>query len=144
MPELAGSSNYILLAEDNPADIQLVRVALEDRAIDCDLFVVSDGERAVEWIEGIDRDPNLNCPKIILMDLHLPKVDGDEILACLRASEKCGSTPVVVMTSSDSPGDRAIASRHSAMHYFRKPSTLDQFLTIGDIVKDIIGFDTRQ
>jgi len=132
------SSNYILLAEDNPADVQLVREALEDRAVACDLHVVPDGEQAVQFIERIDRDPSLNCPELLIVDLYLPKRDGEEILRCLRASERCGKTAVVVMTSSYAPSDMERAQRHAALHYFRKPTSLDQFLTLGDVVKEIV------
>ncbi len=132
------SPNYILLAEDNPADTQLVREALEDRKVVCDLHVVPDGEQAVEFIERIDRDAALNCPRLLLLDLHLPKVDGEEILRRLRASERCGQTAVVIMTSSDFPRDREKGMHYAALHYFRKPNTLKEFLTLGDVVRDII------
>lgn len=132
-------SNYILLAEDNPADVELVREALADRAVACDLHVVSDGEQAVRFIEQIDRDSTLNCPKLLLVDLHLPKKDGEGILRCLRASERCGQTPVVIMTASSSPHDSEKAVAYAALHYFRKPAGLDEFMELGDVVKEIMG-----
>jgi CheY-like chemotaxis protein len=135
------SSRYILLAEDNPADVLLVREALEDRGVNYDLHVLSDGAQAVRFIEEIDRDQALHCPRLILLDLHLPKVDGDAILRSLRASERCGQTAVVIMTSSDSPRDLESATRNAALHYFRKPATLEQFLLLGDVVKSIVGRD---
>jgi two-component system, chemotaxis family, response regulator Rcp1 len=140
---LGDRSEYILLAEDNSADIELVREALEDRAIAYDLHVVEDGERAMDFIQRIDRDSTLHCPKLFLVDLHLPKRDGEEVLRCLRASERCGQTPVVILTSSDSPSDRETAARNAALHYFRKPSTLEQYLQLGDVVKNIIELNTR-
>ena len=83
-------SEYILLAEDNSAAIELVREALKDRAIAYELQVVEDGERAMDFIERVDRDSALLCPKLFLLDLHLPKREGQEVLRCLRASERCG------------------------------------------------------
>src|ERR1700689_662332 len=94
------SSRYILLAEDNPADVLLVREALEDRAVNCELHVISDGEQVVRFIEQIDSDRALHCPRLVLLDLHLPKRDGGEILKALRSSERCGQTPVVILTAS--------------------------------------------
>ena len=138
MLDLGGRSSYILLAEDNPADVQLVREALEDREVQCGLHVVPDGAQAISFIEQVDRSSTLPCPSLLLLDLHLPKRNGEEILRYLRASERCGRTPVVVLTSSESPRDVENATRHAALHYFRKPSALDEFLTLGDIVKDII------
>lgn len=108
-------SEYILLAEDNSADIELVREALEDLAIAYELHVVEDGERAMDFIQSIDRDATLPCPKLFLLDLHLPKRDGQEVLRCLRASERCGQTPVVILTSADSPSDRETATRNAVL-----------------------------
>src|ERR1700689_3020005 len=82
------SSRYILLAEDNPADVLLVREALEDRAVAYDLHVIADGEQVVRFIERIDSDRTLHCPDLMLLDLNLPKRDGGEILKTLRASER--------------------------------------------------------
>ena len=137
MPSIT-DSRYILLAEDNPADVELVRVALEDRSVDCDLRVVSDGQKAMEFLDRLDADSKLACPSLLLLDLHLPKRDGAEVMSRLRASERCGQTAVVVLTSSDSPRDMEDAERHAALHYFRKPCSLDEFLALGDIVKRIV------
>jgi len=134
----SNGSRYILLAEDNPADAQLVREALQGRSVACDLHVVRDGEQAMAFLERLDADSKLDCPSLFLLDLHLPKRDGAAIMRRLRASERCGQTAVVVLTSSDSPRDIEEAERHAALHYFRKPSSLEQFLTLGDIVKEII------
>lgn len=131
-------SQYILLAEDNPADIHLVREALEDSAVAYRLEVVSDGEEVIKFLARIDRDSTLFCPKMMLLDLHLPKRDGEEILRCLRSSERCGLTPVVIMTSSDAPHHVEMATRNAALHYFRKPTSLEQYLKLGDVVKQII------
>jgi CheY-like chemotaxis protein len=133
------SSRYILLAEDNPADVLLVREALEDRALNCELQVITDGQRVVQFIEQIDSDHALPCPQLVLLDLHLPKRNGEEILKSLRASERCGQTPVVILTASESPDDEANATRHAALHYFRKTTSLEEFMKLGDVVHDILG-----
>jgi CheY-like chemotaxis protein len=138
MLNLGGRAKYILLAEDNPADVQLVREALEDRSVDCGLHVVPDGAQAIAFLERIDGNSSLPCPSLLLLDLHLPKRNGEEILRCLRAGERCGQTPVVILTSSDSPRDMENATRHAALDYFRKPSSIDEYLRLGDIVKEII------
>jgi CheY-like chemotaxis protein len=132
-------SRYILLAEDNPADVLLVREALEDRVLNCELHVIADGEQVVRFIEQIDSDQAVPCPQLVLLDLHLPKRDGEAILKSLRASERCGQTPVVILTASESPHDEANATRYAALHYFRKAASLEQFMKLGDIVNDIIG-----
>lgn len=136
---MAISSRYILLAEDNPADAWLVREALEDRGVNFHLHVIADGEQVVQFIERIDSDGNLDCPHLVLLDLNLPKRDGIEILKFLRASERCGQTPVVILTGSYSPQDEVTATRHAALHYFHKSASLERFMQLGDVVNDILG-----
>src|SRR4051794_4187997 len=131
------SPKKILLAEDNPGDVLLVREAL--RFIECELQVLTDGGEAVAFINRLDADSKIPCPDLLLLDLNLPKYGGREILKCLRASERCGQTPVVILTSSDSMDDQAIAERHATIHYFRKPSSLDQYMALGEVVKDALA-----
>src|SRR6516164_2377202 len=102
----------ILLAEDNPGDIWLVREALRQHEIKCELEVVSDGEKMLSFIQSLDLNANLPCPDLLLLDLHLPKRDGIEVLVHLRSSERCGRTRVIVLTSSDAPADHLFAERN--------------------------------
>lgn len=129
---------HILLAEDNPADVGLVREALREHQVKCELRVICDGEQVLSYIDRLDLDSELPCPDLFLLDMYLPKRDGNEVLTHLRASERCAKTPVVILTSSDSPKDHESAERNAAIHYFRKPSSLAQFLLLGNIVKDAI------
>ena len=135
------SPSQIVLAEDNPADVGLVREALREHNICHELRVISDGEEALAFIDRLNLDSKIPCPDVLLLDLHLPKHDGGEILRYLRASERCGQTPVVVLTSSDSPWDHQTADHNAAIHYFRKPLTLGQFMQLGRIVKEVIRCD---
>jgi CheY-like chemotaxis protein len=129
----------ILLAEDSPADVVLVREALKEHGVACTLHIVSDGEEAIAFIENLDSIPNDLRLDLLLLDMHLPKQDGDVILRRLRSTKSCSGTPVVVMTASDSPYDHETAAKHAVLHYFRKPSTLEQFLQLGGIVKGILS-----
>ena len=129
---------YLLLAEDNPADVELVRSALEKWSVDCAVHVVADGGKAVEFLDRLDADAELACPCLLLVDLHLPKQNGAAVIRRLRSSKRCGQTAVVILTGSDSPHDIEDAERHAALHYFRKPSSLEQFLMLGRIVKEIV------
>lgn len=136
---MAASPCQILLAEDNPADVRLVREALREHEVHCDLRVISDGEEVVSFIEGLDQDLKYPCPDLLLLDMHLPKRDGNDVLNHLRASERCGRTRVVILTSSDAPSDHQVAEKHAALHYFRKPSSLGQFMQLGKIVRDVLS-----
>ena len=134
-----GRSSYkILVAEDSAPDVGLVRMALAEQNVDCDLVVIADGARVISYIETIDSDPQHPPLDLVLLDMHLPKHGGDDILTSLRATERYAQTPVIVMTASDSPEDHANAERHAALHYFRKPLNLAEFMQLGVIVKEIL------
>ena len=104
----------ILVAEDNPADVYLIRAALEEYGIDLPLQVAADGREVLQIIcqlEGVSETQL----KLIILDLNLPRHDGIEILQRLRDSERLGCVPVVVLISSDSPRDRILASEFGAL-----------------------------
>ncbi len=123
----------ILLAEDNPGDVLLVRQALEEHDLLHELFIVSDGEEASRFIDQIG---NINsCPDLFLLDLNLPKIDGLEILDQLRNRSKCPSIPVVVISSSDRCVEPKRLDAFSIDHYFKKPYDLDGFLELGALIR---------
>lgn len=129
----------ILLAEDNPADVALVREAFKEHDVSCGLHVVKDGAEAIGFIERLDADRREPPLDLLLLDMHLPKHDGADILKRLRSTERYAQTPVIVMTGSTSTQDEEAADRNAALHYFRKPSSAAQFLELGAIVKDLLA-----
>lgn len=131
--------DHILLAEDSPADVGLVRLALREQNFNHILHVATDGEEAIAFIEKADLDSTVAGPDLLLLDMHLPRYNGEQILQRLRSTERYAQTPVVVMTSSDSPADQDRAEKHAALFYFRKPSRLDEFIQLGAIVRDILA-----
>lgn len=133
------ASVLILLAEDNRGDVGLILHALQEYQVDHELLVVDDGEKAIKYIELAECDDSIRCPDLILLDLNLPKKDGEQVLTRVRISHKCAAIPVVILTSSDSPQDRAMAERLGATKFFHKPSDLEEFMKIGGIVKDIVA-----
>jgi two-component system, chemotaxis family, response regulator Rcp1 len=128
----------ILLAEDNPADVYLIREALKEHGVDYPICVASDGRRVLELIAKGEPVENEDLVMIIL-DLNLPLHDGIEILRQLRGSSVLAGVPVVVLTSSDSPRDRIVASELGAACYLRKPSNLEQFLELGAVLKNLLA-----
>ena len=134
---------HILLAEDSAADVGIVRIALRDQNFDHILHVARDGEEAIAFIEKADRDSKAPGPDLLLLDMHLPRYSGEQILQRLRSTERYAQTPVVVMTSSASPEDQEHAQKNAALFYFRKPSRLDEFIRLGGIVRDILVRETR-
>jgi CheY-like chemotaxis protein len=127
----------ILLAEDNPADVYLIRVALEEHGIDLPLEVVSDGKEVLQIIESEPRSDGASL-SLIILDLNLPRHDGIEIMQRLLENGRMAQVPVVVLTSSDSPRDRTLAHSLGAARFLRKPSNLEQFLGLGAAFKDVL------
>jgi chemotaxis family two-component system response regulator Rcp1 len=114
-----------------------VREAIRHENLQIDMHIVSDGQKAIEFLERAESDENAPCPQCMLLDLNLPRVEGFEILRRVRASQKCGSIPVVVITSSDSPSDRSQAAALGA-GYFRKPPSYEEFLKLGAVLKQLV------
>jgi CheY-like chemotaxis protein len=133
----------VLLADDNPSDVYLIREALREHAVDCMLHVVSDGKDALGIISGETGSADAASLSLIILDLNLPRHDGIEILQKLRESVILEHVPVVVLTSSDSPRDRILANELGATRYLRKPSNLDEFLSLGAVFKDLLGQTTK-
>jgi chemotaxis family two-component system response regulator Rcp1 len=133
----------ILVAEDNPADVYLIREALKEHGVEGGIRVVSDGGDLLRMIgreDSVATDRNFG---LIILDLNLPRHDGIEILQRLGQSPAFAQIPVVVLTSSDSPKDRLVANQLGAIRYFRKPSNLEQFLNLGAVFKDLLTHGKR-
>jgi chemotaxis family two-component system response regulator Rcp1 len=126
----------ILIIEDNPADVHLIREALLERQINFTLQVIDDGESAFQFF---GETAGQRVADIVLLDLNLPKISGDAILSRIRQNPALQDVPTVVLTSSDSPKDRNQAERLGATAYVRKPSNLDEFFAIGGLVQQLTG-----
>jgi CheY-like chemotaxis protein len=130
----------ILIAEDNPADVFLIRKTIEKAGIVADLHFVDDGEKAIEFFDRFDSNPDIVCLDLILLDINLPKMRGNEVLQHMRASEKCGDSKVLVVTSSDSPDDIDVdeMNRLGATGYFKKASDFSEFMKLGEVVRNLL------
>jgi len=128
----------ILLAEDNPADVYLIRRALREHGVELSIRVSSDGKDALQLLSREGAYQERQSLDLIILDLNLPRHDGIEILERLRATEEFDRVPVVVLTSSDSPRDRQSANRLGATLYLRKPTSLEQFLAMGQLFKGLL------
>jgi CheY-like chemotaxis protein len=128
----------ILLAEDNPADVYLIREALREHRVDCSVRVATDGQQVLDLLSASESDPEPHGPALIILDLNLPRHDGIEILQRLRETADLRHVPVVVLTSSDSPRDRLAANRLGVTKFLRKPSNLEQFLSLGAVFKQLL------
>ncbi|MDB9306159.1 response regulator [Nodularia spumigena CS-591/12] len=120
----------VLLVEDNPGDAELTRIALEDSKIAVNLNVVEDGVEAIAFLQKQGNYANAPHPDIILLDLNLPRKDGREVLAEIKADQKLRRIPVVVLTTSQSEEDILKAYNLSANCLITKPVDFDQFVKI--------------
>ena len=128
----------ILLAEDNPADVYLIREALREHGVNAGVRVASDGREVLKILCPEDKHEAVPRLDLIILDLNLPRHDGIEILEQLRRSV-LSAVPVAVLTSSDSPRDQKIANQLGATCYLRKPSSLEQFLALGGVLKELLN-----
>ncbi|HLP91826.1 MAG TPA: response regulator [Nostocaceae cyanobacterium] len=120
----------VLLVEDNPGDAELTRIALEDSKIAVNLSVVEDGVEALAFLRKQDQYVNVPHPDIVLLDLNLPKKDGREVLAEIKADDNLKRIPVVVLTTSQAEEDIIEAYSLAANCYITKPVEFDQFVKI--------------
>jgi two-component system, response regulator len=111
----------ILLVEDNPDDEALTVMAL--RIVPATLEVARDGQEAMDYLTNDGKA----LPRLVLLDLKLPKIDGLEVLRRIREDDRTRLTPVVVLTSSNAPNDVVASYRLGANSYVRKPVDFDQF-----------------
>ena len=120
----------ILLVEDNPDDIELTLDALAESNIVNEIVVAKDGVEALDYIfatgQYSGRDIN-DFPAVVMLDLELPKVDGLEVLECIRSDERTKVIPVVILTSSNEQEDILKGYKLGCNSYIRKPVDSDQF-----------------
>ncbi len=123
----------ILLVEDNQNDVELTLRALKKRNLANKVHVVKDGAEALEFIFGTGTyaERNVNhIPKVILLDLKLPKVDGLEVLRRVKSDERTKVIPVVILTSSKEESDLVESYKLGANSYITKPVDFDKFAQI--------------
>jgi chemotaxis family two-component system response regulator Rcp1 len=120
----------ILLIEDNPGDVRLIREGLKDSRIINHISVVHDGEEATEFLHKRGQYSDVLTPDIILLDLNLPRKDGRELLAEIKKDEELKRIPVVVLTSSNAEADITMAYQLHANSYLRKPLDLSEFVVM--------------
>jgi two-component system, chemotaxis family, response regulator Rcp1 len=128
----------ILVIEDSKTDVFLIREALKSGQVSANVHVVRDGYAATKFFDAADADSSAPCPDVVLLDLNLPMKSGAEVLRHLRGSRRCRAARVLIISSSDSPRDRASVEGLEPAGYFKKPSDYGQFMTLGPLVKALL------
>lgn len=126
----------ILLVEDNPGDVRLTQEAFAENKICNKLHVAKDGVEAMNFLRKMNGYGDALRPDLILLDLNMPKKDGREVLAEIKADENLRSIPVVILTSSDADDDVAKAYHMYANCYIRKPIDLNRFIEVIKIIEN--------
>jgi len=124
----------ILLIEDNEADVWLIRKAFEEADFPNELTLLRDGADALAFLQDANSHAD-RLPDLVLMDLNLPRVDGTSLLHVFREQPKLENIPLVLLSSSQSPNDRAKAQQVRHGLFLMKPSDLDEFLALGRKIK---------
>ncbi len=140
---LHGNSAHfdILLVEDELADAHLVRTAMQQCNLPCNLHHVQDGVEALEFLRReSSRYDDAPQPDLILLDLNMPRMNGRELLAVLKADERLASIPVVVLTTSGVERDVESAYRLHASGFITKPADMDEFTTA---MRSLLGYWLR-
>jgi len=126
----------IMLVEDNPGDVRLIVEALKENKLRNSLDVVEDGVEALAFLRREGKYADAPRPDLILLDLNLPKKDGREVLAEIKADENLRRIPVVILTTSKAEEDILKAYDLNANCYITKPIGLDQFVKVVKSIKE--------
>ncbi len=127
----------ILLVDDNPADVALTQEAFLDNKLCNNLHIVHDGVEAMDFLRKRGHYTLVPTPDIILLDLNMPRKDGREVLAEIKADDELKYIPVVIMTVSKDDKDILESYRLHANCYIRKPVKFTEFV---EVVKSLENF----
>ncbi len=127
---MMGRPIEILLVEDNPGDVDLVREGLADGKIRNNLYTAGDGVEAMAFLRQEGEYAGMALPDLILLDLNLPRKDGREVLAEIKADEGLKHIPVIVLTSSQNDIDVLSSYRLNANCFVSKPVRFGEFVKV--------------
>ncbi|MBA3531017.1 MAG: response regulator [Ardenticatenales bacterium] len=133
----------ILLVEDNAGDVRLIQEAFQEAQMRTTLHLAADGERALAFLRQEPGYEAATRPDLILLDLNLPRMDGTEVLAQIKADPHLKRIPVVVLTTSQAREDILKSYDLHANCYITKPADLSQFLQVVAVVEQF-WFETVQ
>ena len=135
-PDPAPAPVVVLLVEDDPGDVLMIREAFEENKVRNELHVCSDGEDALLFLRQEGPHEAAPRPDLVLLDLNLPRRDGREVLAEIKADERLRTIPVVVLTTSEAEEDVLRSYALHANAYVTKPVDFEQFLRVVQQIDD--------
>jgi two-component system, chemotaxis family, response regulator Rcp1 len=131
-----GAAIEVLLVEDSPGDVRLTKEALSDANRSIHLHVACDGVEAMAFLRHEKGHASAPRPDLILLDLNLPKMDGREVLAKIKADQALKTIPTIILTTSDAEADIVKSYQLQANCYLSKPVQLDAFESLVKSIND--------
>jgi two-component system, chemotaxis family, response regulator Rcp1 len=126
----------ILLVEDNPVDVMMTKEVFASGRICNNLYVVEDGEEAIDFLYRRGKYSSMPLPDVILLDLNLPRKDGREVLAEIKEDESLRHIPIIVLTTSEDEDDILNSYELQANCFITKPVDMDQFTQVLECIGD--------
>lgn len=126
----------VLLVEDSPGDVRLTQVALCEANPQIRLHVATDGVEAMSFLHRDEKHADVPRPDLILLDLNLPKMDGREVLAHIKADDRFKTIPIIILTTSAAEADIVKSYQLQANCYLSKPVQLDAFESLVKSIND--------
>ena len=127
----------ILIIEDNPADVTLLRLALDQQGEEYQMHVLRDGAEALDFVQRQRIEPEVHRPCVIVMDMHLPKHDGRALLQAIRQTPVLENIQIVVLTGVAAPQEEAEVKRLGIRLYQTKPIHLDGWIEMARKILEI-------
>jgi chemotaxis family two-component system response regulator Rcp1 len=131
-----GTTLQVLLVEDSPGDVRLTQEALRDANETIHLHVASDGAEAMTFLRQEGVHAHAPRPNLILLDLNLPKIDGREVLALIKADDRLKTIPTIILTTSVAESDIQASYQLQANCYLSKPVQLEAFESLVKSIND--------
>jgi CheY-like chemotaxis protein len=124
---MTAEKKHILFVDDNPGDRGLAREAIEKNGMNIELHTVCDGEEALEFLRREDRYANAPRPRVIVLDLNMPRMDGIATLKAIKTDHELMTIPVIIFSSSSAPSDLQLAYGLHANAYVIRPMEFEEF-----------------
>ena len=134
----------IVLVEDNPVDVAILRRVLDTYGFTYHLRILEDGERALRFFDHLAQQAFPAPPDVLLLDLRLPRVSGQEVLQRLKALPACARMRTIVVSGVDDVPTRLEMGRLGAEAFFVKPNTFTAFMELGDIITTVVCGHPRE
>ena len=129
----------VLLVEDNPGDVTLIKEILLENAPHINLNVIMNGEEAIDYLFRTDRFPDAVEPEMIILDLNLPKKSGKEILEEIKDDSRLNKIPIIIYSSADIDENIFTNNRYNIKSYLVKPIALEDYISSVEFIKKYIS-----